>query len=239
MVKYIIPVCLLIAWEIIARILNAFYFPPASVAAIELYNQVLHGPVISDTLISASRLGLASVIAIPLTLLFSLYIGYNSLARELSLGIVKIMRALPSSALIPVIILMAGITYKSSIILLVYVIMVPLMISAIDSISHTANTYKPLIENLELPTYDAFKQILIPGSMPGILSGIDTSITVAFKFLIVVEMFGTSGLGFRISNSADQMAYVTSYALLIWVSILGIMLFSWLEWAKRKIVHWV
>jgi ABC-type nitrate/sulfonate/bicarbonate transport system permease component len=114
-----------------------------------------------------------------------------------------------------------------------------MMVSTIDAVTQTANSYKTLIENLELSTVDAFRKVLLPGAMPGILTGIDTGITIAFKFLIIVEVFGNSGIGFRIGNSADHMAYLTSYALLIWIGAIGMVLFGTLQWAKKRILHWM
>lgn len=240
MIKYIIPVSLVVAWELSARYFELFFFPPASVAVVELYNQLINGPIINDTIVSFKRLAITAVITIPSVILLSLYIGYSSTANKLTAVMVNIARSMPSSALLPVVILISGLTYKTSIILLSYSLAVPLLVAAVDAVTDTVKTYTPLIKNLELSTFDAFRKVLIPGSMPGILIGVDAGLSIAFKFLFVVEIFSNSGIGYRINHSADHMAYTTSFALVIWIAIIGMIFFSLLRYFKKRLVeHWV
>jgi NitT/TauT family transport system permease protein len=146
---------------------------------------------------------------------------------------------IPVTALIPLVVLVFGLSEMSSVFLLANVALIPILISTIDGVMLTNQTYGTLVRNLELSKFDEYAKVLIPGSMPTILIGVDLAVMNVFKFLIIAEMFGiNSGVGFRLSESADFLSYNKVYAIVIWLAILGITLSFSLNKIKRFILKW-
>lgn len=69
---------------------------------------------------------------------------------------------------------------------------------------------------------EAARRVVWPSVRPRLLAGIRGAIGIAWVVLVPAEMFGvTSGLGYQILNSKDQLAYDRLGALLLVIGTLG------------------
>ena len=100
-------------------------------------------------------------------------------------------------------------------------------------------TYYEVVDNYGGNTFDAFRKVVLPGSLPFIMSGARLSLRSSLTITIGVEMiFSNTGLGSILWLAWETMRLTHMWSVLIIISILG-MGFTWLlNFAKEKLTPW-
>jgi len=74
---------------------------------------------------------------------------------------------------------------------------------------------------------EIFLQIVLPGILPHVLTGVRLAIGILWIVLVPAEMLGVSaGLGYYILDARDRLAYSELMALMLVVGLLGFLLDS-------------
>lgn len=82
-------------------------------------------------------------------------------------------------------------------------------------------------------------EVFLPWLLPGILSGLRTSLSSAFMLLTLAEMMGAhSGLGYFIRNFADYGNYTNVLAGILLVALVITLLNSALSVLERHLIRW-
>lgn len=240
MIKVVFPIFLVICWQVTASILNVHYFPTIEqIFAAFVKTWTTSNEIEMDVIASLSRLAIGLSISIPFSIALGTLIGLNKKIKDLLIGSINCLRAMPITALTPLITMICGITEAASIFIVFLVSAVPTLVVTIDSVEQTIEKYRPLIRNFELSWPSAIAKVILPGSMPAILSGIDISINSAFKMLILAELLGSaSGLGYRLIDSSHYLDFDKTYYLLLVIGFLGLMIATLTSFTRKKILSW-
>jgi NitT/TauT family transport system permease protein len=89
------------------------------------------------------------------------------------------------------------------------------------------------------PKWKVFAKIRIPNAYPYILSALKVTATAAVVGAIVGEFVASqSGLGYVIITSQSSMNTPLAFGALIWISILGLVLFGAVAVLSRVLAPW-
>lgn len=125
--------------------------------------------------------------------------GLSRIGEYLVDGPVQIKRAIPSLALIPLLMLWFGIGENMKIITIALIVMVPIYIQTHDCLRSIDNRYLELSETLGVTKGEFLRNVVLPGSLPGFLLGLRFAVTSSWLALVVVEQVNsTSGIGYMI-----------------------------------------
>ncbi|MDD3356836.1 MAG: ABC transporter permease subunit, partial [Dysgonamonadaceae bacterium] len=81
--------------------------------------------------------------------------------------------------------------------------------------------------------------VVLPGILPETLSALRVTVGIATSVLFVTETFGTDkGLGFFIVDAWMRIDYLTMYAGIVMLSIIGSLLFLLLDIADAVFCKW-
>ena len=84
-----------------------------------------------------------------------------------------------------------------------------------------------------------FWYIRLPAALPSIFAGLKVSITLATIGAIVGELVaGQEGLGYLAQFSAGQLKTNYTFACIVVLSLLGVVLFYIMVWLEALIVRW-
>ena len=240
MIKSVFPIFLIACWQITAITLNVHYFPTfEQIGAAFIKTWTTSNEIEMDIFASLSRLAIGLSISIPLAIAIGTLIGLNKQVKNLLTGTINCLRAMPITALTPLITMICGITEAASIVIVILVSAIPTLVVTVDSVEQTIEKYRPLIRNFELTWFAAIFKVILPGSMPAILSGIDISINSAFKMLILAELLGSaSGLGYRLIDSSHYLDFDKTYYLLLTIGLLGLAIASLTSFIRKKLLRW-
>jgi len=84
-----------------------------------------------------------------------------------------------------------------------------------------------------------FFSVIIPGSVPFIMSGLRLGIGQAIIGMIVAQMFlGIAGMGFMLTNYGNQFATDYVFVVVISLAALGILLTEMVKLVERRFNKW-
>ncbi|HTO14367.1 MAG TPA: ABC transporter permease [Edaphocola sp.] len=146
---------------------------------------------------------------------------------------------IPKLALMPIIMIVFGIGETTKIVMIVLIIVFQLIISIRDAIRRIPKENYYVLSSIGASRFQQIKHIMIPGVLPDILSAIRVTVGIAISVLFVTESFGTDkGLGFFIVDSWMRLDYISMYAGIVALSVIGFLLFLIIDLVDTFFCKW-
>lgn len=228
---------------------NALWF----VAAILFQNKALPNPIdVYKVFPVTFKLGMgahiwASLRRVILGTLISLVLGViGGVLTAMSKRINQIFEPLlylsypvPKLALMPIVMILFGIGETTKVVMIILIIVFQLIISIRDSIRRIPKENYYVLSALGANRLQQVRHIMMPGVLPDLLSALRVTIGIAISVLFVTETFGTDkGLGFFIVDAWMRLDYITMYAGIVSLSIIGFLLFLIIDAADELFCKW-
>lgn len=238
--SYLIGACALLAlWYLIAQAAELPILPSPErvaerLAGIFLSDIAVHGAY-SLWRITAG-LCLAILIGFPLGMIM----GYFPKADRYLAPIVYLTYPIPKIALLPILMLLAGLGELSKILMIFLIIVFQVVVAVRDGIhAIPKEIYEPLV-SLGASFGEIFREILWPASLPKFLTAVRVAMATAISVLFFTETFGTQyGIGYFIMDAWLRVNYLDMYAGIIVLSGIGLLLFGLLDFMEYQTCRWV
>lgn len=135
--------------------------------------------------------------------LLALVAGLSRAGEAVIDGPVQVKRAIPTLALLPLLVLWLGITEEMKIITIALAVMLPVYIHTHNGLRSIDGRYAELAETVDIRRSEFIRSVVLPGATPGFLLGMRFAITTALLTLVVVEQINTtSGIGYMIHTAS-------------------------------------
>jgi len=220
-------VVLLVVWHLATAggYISAIFLPSPSQVVGQARRYLADGSLFWHVLTSGRRVLvgflLATVVAVPL----GIVLGTSHTAKALFDPILSIIRPLPSLSWIPLTILWFGIDEGQK----YAIVFMGTFASALLYVMESTRRVDPLLikaaQNLGATRLDVLREVILPGSLPGIISGLKVCLALAWTCVLSAEMVAaTHGLGALIWFAKDwnNMALVMVGMISISVTVLVI-----------------
>jgi taurine transport system permease protein len=149
-----------------------------------------------ERLLSGALFGLA--VGLP----FGFLIGLNRLARRFSWPLLLFFQAIGDIAWLPILIVWFGFSLTSVTLVIVYTVAFPLIISIVAGIDAIRENMMRAAESLGAGRRQLLLEVIAPGALPAIATGIRTGLGYGWRALIAAEIIiGTSGVGFMMFDA--------------------------------------
>jgi NitT/TauT family transport system permease protein len=182
-----------------------------------------------------SGLIMAIIFAIPL----GLFIGRFRWIEQLLDPILQLSRQISALALFPVFILFFGIGETSKAAIIFWASFWPVLINTVSGVKGVDPLYIKSVLTMGATKSMVFTKIILPASMPSILTGIRLASAYAVMVLVAAEMIGAdSGLGFLVTNSQETFKIPQMYAAIVLLSLLGIILNFIVYRLEKVLIGW-
>jgi NitT/TauT family transport system permease protein/taurine transport system permease protein len=234
-----------LAWYWLTRsgIISPARFPaPLEVAlalkhiAIEGYsNGRLHEHVLRSVLLVTMGFAVASSIGVAI----GLAMGASRKVEALVNPVFLLLRPIPPLAWIPLAIVWLGLGDAAKIMVIFFAAFVP---SVINSYTGVRQIDKPVFEAaamLDATGWRYWREVLVPGAMPNIFTGLRLSLQASWTTLVAAELVGAvTGLG-QILNQASQDIYPAMILVgMICVALCGWLMTLGLGLIERRVMPW-
>ena len=230
-------VAFLALWEIAPRLgwLNRIFFPPLSEVCEAWYAMLLDGTLTANIGISLQRAAIGFVLAVIVAVPLGFLMGRYTLFEKVSDLLVQTLRNTSQFALLPVFILLLGIGEASKIAITFYSSIFFLLINTISGVKSVDPLLLKAARSMGTSDLDMFRKVILPASIPSIVSGMRLAVKSSIFAVIGAEMLAAkSGLGFLIvdaRNAGDRYDLVIAGMALI--GILGVLLDLMMRRAER------
>jgi taurine transport system permease protein len=236
----------LLLWHLLTAvtgIVSPARFPtPAEVAAalqqiaLEGYsNGRLHEHVLRSVLLVTMGFAVASSIGVVL----GLAMGASRVAEAFINPIFLMLRPIPPLAWIPLAIVWLGLGDAAKLMVIFVSAFVP---SVINSYTGVRQIERPIFEAaamLDVKGWRYWREVLIPGALPSIFTGLRLSLQASWTTLVAAELVGAvAGLGQILNQAAQDI-----YPAMILVGMISVALCGWamtqgLGWIERHVMPW-
>ena len=168
-----------------------------------------------------------------------LLMGLSRLAKGFFDPLIELYRPVPPLAWAPLILTIFGIQDDGKIFLLFMVAFAIMVISARTGATGTQLSKIHASHSLGASRWQILRNVILPNSLPEILTGIRISIGVCWGTLVAAEMLaGTTGVGFVENVARKQSDYEVIWITIIILGLLGLLFDLIMRWVIDKTIPW-
>ncbi|MFT4437483.1 ABC transporter permease [Caballeronia sp. 15715] len=149
------------------------------------------------------------------------------------------LRAIPSLAWVPVLLLWMGIDEAPKITLVAIGAFFPVHLSVVAGIRGVDRKLIELGEVNRLSQRALFMRILLPASLPQIFTGLRTGLSLAWMFMVAAELIAaTRGLGYLLSDGRETGRPDLVFGAILLLALLGKLSDSVLKAIETRVLSW-
>lgn len=146
---------------------------------------------------------------------------------------------IPKIALLPIVMLIAGLGNLGKITMIVLILLFQVIVTMRDSLGKIPKEHFLVATSLGASHIKIIHHILIPSTLPDLLSSVRVAIGTAISVLFVTETYGTDrGMGFFIIDSWMRFNYYDMYGGIVVLSVAGFILFLLTDLAEGWLCPW-
>lgn len=236
------PVLLFIVWDFVVRFgfIKPILLPPPAATIETLVTGLLGGPLLADFLVTVKRtlqaFAIAAVVGVPL----GVVLGSNEKAYRSVEFLVDFFRSTPSSALIPLFLMIFGTSDVNKVAIAAFGALLIVVFNSAYGVINARKQRVMAAKVMGATRWQTFRDVLVWESLQPSFVGLRSAVSMALVIVIVAEMFigADSGLGNRIINSQQVLNVKSMYASILAAGALGYALNVLFLLAERRIVHW-
>ncbi|MFL6133651.1 MAG: ABC transporter permease [Nocardioidaceae bacterium] len=197
------------------------------------------GRLQANLLISTQRAALGLVLGVGAGVVLALLSGLSRVGESLIDGPVQIKRAIPSLALLPLLILWLGIGEQMKVLTIALGVFVPIYLQTHAGLRAIEARYVELAQTVRLSRTEYLRRVILPGALPGFLLGLRFAVTAAWLALVVVEQINsTSGIGYMMELARTYGQTDVIVVGLVLYGVLGLASDGAVRLVQRKALSW-
>jgi ABC-type nitrate/sulfonate/bicarbonate transport system permease component len=234
----VVVLVLLVLWQILATsgVITATFFTPPTRIAGAIVRGFSTGEFVMHIGLTLERLLLGVVLGGLPALVLGLIMGWKRSLRRIVDPLIALAYPIPKISLLPLVMVIFGIGETSKIVLIAISAFFPMLISAIASVRQINPIYRDVARNYGANRLQIFTKVIVPGSLPVLVSGIRITINTALLITLAVELISANeGLGSIIWMAWRTLLMENLYAALVVISVLGLMI-NWLLLLLEKLL---
>jgi ABC-type nitrate/sulfonate/bicarbonate transport system permease component len=222
-----------------AGLINPLFLPSPVRIAVALKEITLNGELFRNLGASLFRIGAGWLIGSIAGIAFGGAIGLSSLARSAGLPFISALFPVPKIALLPLLILWFGIGEASKIATIALGVFFPMAISTYAGVDSVPRNLIRMAQSFDIPTHAILRHVVIPATLPSILSGCRISASIALILVVAAEMIGaTVGIGAYLLTVGNLMQTEELMAAIVAISVLGLLIGALISWLERLLLSW-
>ncbi len=188
---------------------------------------------------SLSRLIVGAAIGASIGISVGVLIGLFSYIRSGLVPLVAAIFPIPKIALLPLFVIWFGIGEGSKYALIAFGTFTPTVVATYGAVDNVDRTLIRMGQSFGLSWWSIVRKIVLPGAMPGILSGLRISLAIAIILLVAAEMLGAEyGIGAYILEAGSLYDLERLFAGVVILSLLGVIVSALIGLVERRLLGW-
>lgn len=235
------PVVLLLLWQIAAKMgwIDARLFTPPSEIFARGWELSVNGELWANVLPTVGRLSAGLILGAVTGVLAGLFMGVWRPLRAALGPTFTALYALPKIAILPLLLLIFGLTETPKVLSVAISVFFVVQINTLAGIVQIDAGIREAAQAYRAHGWKLFRYVLLPASVPSIMTGLRVSAGMAVIVVTAVEFVASNnGLGYLIWNSWQLFQPQDMYVGLIVVSLLGALVTSLVLILERLLLPW-
>jgi ABC-type nitrate/sulfonate/bicarbonate transport system permease component len=219
--------------------INPFILPSPANVLRALLQALASGELVRDTISSLGRVGTGFCISLVTAIPLGIVIGVSPRVRGFADPLLKLLRPIPPIAWIPLAILWFGIGNGPSYFLTMIASFFPILTNTITGTESVSRQHLAVAHCFQASRASILWDIIVPSSMPMLISGLRTGFGFAWMAVVAAEMIATrSGLGYLIYTSQDLLRTDRVLVGMLVIGLIGMLADILLVQLHKLLVHW-
>lgn len=154
--------------------------------------------------VSLTPVGLGLLIGASAGLVLGVLTGFSRLGEELLDSSMQLLRTIPFLSLVPLFMVWFGIGETARVVLIAVATSFPMYVSAAGGVRNTDRKLVEAMRSFGMGRLALVREVVLPGALPALLSGLRLSMTLSVIALIAAEEINsTAGIGYLMSTAQE------------------------------------
>lgn len=240
--RIICPLIVIVLWFLIAdlKLISPLLLPSPLTVIEALINEFIKGKLHIESLFTIYRtftgLFLGAILGIPI----GITIGYYRKIYQMIEVVIDFFRSLPAFALIPLFLIIFGLTEKAKIGLSGWAVFFVVLINTIYGVGNVKQARIDVGRLLKMNKFQLFSKVIFFDALPNIVAGLRVGISFSLVVTVVAEMLmgAKLGLGKYIHESGLMYQMPEMYAGILLIGLLGYFLNKIFVSVEKLVFHW-
>jgi ABC-type nitrate/sulfonate/bicarbonate transport system permease component len=234
----IVPVGVLLVWEAGARagLLPDFLIAPSLIVR-EFLNMAISGELWIHVSHSLMRSIGGFALGTALGVMLGIMAGTSTIAGSFFNPLISVVYPVPKVAFMPILIIWLGLGDMSKIATIALSVFFPTFINSYAGARSVPHLLIWLARSVGASRPRIFFYVILPASLPHILTGVRLGLGISYIVLFAAELFGArSGLGYLIGVAEDSRRFDLMYVAIISIGLLGLLSDRLLVAVRRRLL---
>ena len=179
------------------------------------------------------------LIALGIGFSLGVLVGETKFGERAVLPYLVAIDTMPKIAFAPLFIAWLGFGISSKVALAAFIATFPIVVSTAAGLYAASENERMLFKAMGASRMQTLLRLKLPTGLPFMFTGLKIAAVGVMAGVITGEFLGGGkGFGALIRQSASQMDTPRVFALILYLSLLGLLLYFTVLWAQRRIVFW-
>lgn len=220
----ILPAMLLTAWQLAssAGLFTVVQLPPPAMVLEAAGELVQRGELWTHIAISTQRVAIGFLLGGALGLVLGATVGLSRIADALLAPTIGALRAVPSLAWVPLLILWMKIGEDSKVTLIIIGAFFPVFTTVSLALRHVDRNLVEAARAFGLKGVRLLTTVQLPAVVPAVFAGLRLALAQAWLFLVAAELIASSmGLGFLLTDSQNNGRTDRLFLAIVMLAVIG------------------
>jgi len=238
----LLPFVFLVCFWVLLRetgLINPTLLPsPLSVFKV-FWTNLTQGELLSNIRMSVQRVVLGLLLGMLVAVPVGFLVGWYKPVRRFVDPLINFFRALPPIALIPLVIVYFGVDELAKLVILFYAAFFSGVIVMYEGVSQITPLYIRVAQTLGAGEFEIFRKVIIPLTVPHILTALRVALGVAWATLVASELIAAQrGLGAMIQNASTYFLLDVIYVGIICIGCIALIMDMILRKISARLLVW-
>jgi ABC-type nitrate/sulfonate/bicarbonate transport system permease component len=234
-----LPVVLVLIWWVATIDSNNFFVPKPDELGRTFVEVWFGDRFFEDVLPSLGRLLVGVAAAIVAGIVAGLVIGSVAWLRALAEPVLEFFRAVPPPVLVPVLMLLMGITDQMKVFVIISGCIWPVLLNTIEGVRATDSVLSDSCRTYGIAGFARIRYLVLPAAGPQVMTGIRQCLSIGLILMVISEMFASSsGLGFTIVQFQRSFAIPEMWSGIVILGLIGVAMSFIFQWTERRVLAW-
>jgi ABC-type nitrate/sulfonate/bicarbonate transport system permease component len=230
-----------VIWQLVYffEMMPRWAFPSPLQVVVAFYELTLSGELPVNAGYSVLRQFTGVILAAAFGIPVGLALGASPTVRAAFLPLCRLIYPIPGIAWIPLAILWFGIGFTSTVFVIFFTGIWPIIFNTMAGVETLSGQYTDVARAYLAPRSLYTRRILVPGSLPFIITGLRLTYGVGWRVIVGAEMISSIvGLGFLIDNARWQLRPDIMVCGMITIAMIGWISENWFfDWVERRTLN--
>ncbi|MGA0545049.1 ABC transporter permease [Brevundimonas sp. VNH65] len=228
-------------WEVASQLgwIRSSIVPAVSDILEGWSDELLNGALGVSLLVTLKHMAGGYVIGATLGVIVGVAMGRSRLLWRLLEPLIEMARPVPTSALVPLMILFLGIDDPLKITVVALGAFFPVFINTFAGVTSVSRTLRDTGRTFGVGEAEATLRIILPAAAPIIFVGLRYALSVSLVIALVAEMIaGSDGMGYFVIRAQQNLSVVQLFIGVFTLALLGYALNFLFLWVERLVLPW-